>query len=61
MTRQQTIKIAGHVGCDPRTVARWAANPSAGLPAMARHFEAACKKLGIANPHLAPVPPIDGA
>ena len=51
MTRPQRIKIAGHVGCDPRTVSRWIKDPASVLPVIAGAIEEACRKLKIDNPH----------
>ena len=50
MTRQDCIKLAGEIGCDPRTVERWVAAKDNVNGATAYALEIAAKKLGIEPP-----------
>lgn len=47
LSRQDVHRLAGEVGCDPRTVDKWAEDESTVIPAVAYALRAAAAKLGI--------------
>ena len=47
LARTDRIRLAGHVGCDPRTVTAWLKDPQSVKRYLADRLQAAAKKLGI--------------
>jgi hypothetical protein len=54
MSRRNRVKIAAETNIDPRTVDKWVLHPETVGAATAYALAAACKKLGIVNPHEVP-------
>lgn len=47
LARTDRIRLAGHVGCDPRTVIAWLKDPQSVRRYLAEKLEAAARKLEI--------------
>jgi len=55
--RRDRLRLAGETGIGPRTIERWIDDEEGVSTGSAYALAAACRTLGLANPHQSPPPP----